>query len=474
MNSRKQQLLKRHRQQKRIIIILLVLLLVASEFVMFWLPLVLGILVWIIHETWYSDHLFYSPATDYKYQFDADQYYSLTLTKGVLNLPPDCDISESDSLVLAIHIKAKPVLGRFFDPAVCIHTDNPDRQDFEHSANGVRYINLTGQSRALLQQTLVLKGRYCSLANTAELFVFKNQDYLSKRVMVIAPHADDAELAAYCLYSSAKESWVVTLTAGEIESGSFQQMGLDQASAAKLKGSLRAWDSISIPLWAQVPQERCVQLGYFCMRLKAMQSQPTEPFASLEAGINDVRYFRRFNRVSLASDADGLPTWQNLLQDLQELIERVKPEVIVLPHPSLDPHPDHCAAQEAIKQVLSVTDWQPEALLQYANHSHDNDRWPMGNAGTGVALSPLHECDEAMRLCVLQVSSDKQWEKAMALRMQHDLQSTLSLKQRIRRSLQQVLSGRNWPLFGEDDFFRKTVRRHELFWVNDLPRTKVD
>jgi LmbE family N-acetylglucosaminyl deacetylase len=51
--------------------------------------------------------------------------------------------------------------------------------------------------------------------------------------MVIAPHADDAELAAYGLYSQADETWVVTLTAGEIEAEHYQQMGLAKAEAAR-------------------------------------------------------------------------------------------------------------------------------------------------------------------------------------------------------------------------------------------------
>jgi len=34
--------------------------------------------------------------------------------------------------------------------------------------------------------------------------------------------------------------------------------------------------------------------------------------------------------------------------------------------------------------------------------------------------------------------------------------------------IQCVLAGRRWPATGEDEFFRKAVRRHELFWVRHL------
>ena len=89
-----------------------------------------------------------------------------------------------------------------------------------------------------------------------------------RRVMVIAPHADDAELAAYGLYSQADETWIVTLTAGEIEAEHYQQMGLSSVEASRLKGRLRAWDSIAVPRWAGVPAAHCVQLGYFCLPYK--------------------------------------------------------------------------------------------------------------------------------------------------------------------------------------------------------------
>jgi hypothetical protein len=52
----------------------------------------------------------------------------------------------------------------------------------------------------------------------------------------------------------ASESWIVTLTAGEIEAEHYQQMGLDGVEASRLKGSLRAWDSVSVPFGVVFPR----------------------------------------------------------------------------------------------------------------------------------------------------------------------------------------------------------------------------
>ena len=196
-----------------------------------------------------------------------------------------------------------------------------------------------------------------------------------------------------------------------------------------------------------------------------MLAEPELPVGSRESGERDVRGARRHNPLRLPADSDGLPCGRNLLADLVALIEHFRPEVIVTPHPELDPHPDHFATSLAIDQAVQRAFWKPEIALLYANHLLDNDRWPMGPAGEGIALPPALAPLPADSLWSPHVSAEQQLDKAMALAMQHDLQRRLSLKHRLRRSIQQFLAGRRWPATGENDFFRKAVRRHELFWV---------
>lgn len=166
----------------------------------------------------------------------------------------------------------------------------------------------------------------------------------------------------------------------------------------------------------------------------------------------------------MPSDADGQPTWNNLLADLRHVLLMARPEVIVLPHPVLDPHPDHVCAQQAVLQALQGLEWQPATVLGYANHLHDNDRWPMGDAGTGIALPPLFDATQELHPCSLPLTLAQQRDKAMALGMMHDLQPAPPFKRRVRRWLQRALAGRTRSPYGENEFFRKAVRRHELFW----------
>ncbi|MDR1936416.1 MAG: PIG-L family deacetylase [Candidatus Accumulibacter sp.] len=468
-DSRKQRLLKRHRRKNRLVMAfsLLFLACFGVAFGFAWIPLLL-LLEWLAHEAWFSDHLFYAPGEDYAYRFD-DRVETLParFEAGRLTLAPAQGHApgDDDTLLLGVTLRAT-WLGRFLDPAVIVEGRNlaADRQTFERGVNGLRYLNLTGGANALRADGLRLRGRHCRLIGEPVLRRASHPDYRGQRILVIAPHADDAELAAFGLYSQAKEAWIVTLTAGEIETQHYRRMGLNGVEAARLKGALRAWDSVAVPSWGGVPPGRCVQLGYFCLQLPAMRAEPDKPIASREADLADTRPFRRFNHIRLPSDENGVPSWRNLVADLRQLVAAARPEVIVLPHPRLDPHPDHMAASAALRQALAGCAWQPQTLLHYTNHLHDNDRWPMGEAHAGVPLPPLMEDAGPLVPCLFCLDEACQRDKAMALGMMHDLRTPPPFKRRLRRAIQRVLAARRHPPWGENEYFRKAVRRHEVFF----------
>jgi len=80
-------------------------------------------------------------------------------------------------------------------------------------------------------------------------------------------------------------------------------------------------------------------------------------------------------------------------------------------------------------------------------------------------LPPLFESAETFVPWVLPLDRSRQIDKAMALGMMHDLTVPLSFKKHCRRALQRFLMGRRYSPYGADDYFRRAVRRHELFWV---------
>lgn len=472
MLTRKQRLLRRHRRNKRIGLLFGLLVIgLLGVFVSPWLVPALLVLAWIAHEAWLADHLFYSPHDDYHYSFPGDvPEFTVHLVDGRLQVQGELALKGDETLLLAWRLQSR-WLGRLRDPQVFL---GDDCQEFERRVDGLRWLNLSGQGDALAAGRLAVRTRDCRLRGHGRLVVMRHPDYARQRLMIVAPHADDAELAAFGLYSRAEEVSIVTLSQGEIEAGPFRRLGLDGNAAARLKGRLRSWDSLAIPLWGGVPQARCVQLGYYCLQLPAMREAPEQGYGSRESGEVDVRSVRAHNPLRLPGDADGVPSWRNLVADLAALLAHFRPEVVVTPHPELDPHADHVAGTQALLEAIELSAWKPQTLLLYANHLHDNDRWPMGPAGAGVALPPAIEPLPTETIWSPLLSADTQLDKAMALRMQHDLQAPLSGKKRLRRVIQRVLAGRRWPNTGEDEFFRKAVRRHELFWVRPLGTPPAD
>ncbi|MFK7700941.1 PIG-L deacetylase family protein [Pseudomonas caspiana] len=466
MVGRKDELLKRHRRRKRYSTLGAVAALVLLAcFVAWWLLPLLMLVGWLAHEAWFSDHLFYDPASDYLYEFPPDvRKFEVQIQQGKLQLATAASLESTDTLLLELHLKST-WLGRWLDPYVQV---GDDRQDFERGVAGKRYLNLSGQTEALVSGGLRVAFHRCHAVGSLTFHAMSNPDYSARSLLVLAPHADDAELAAFGLYSRAPEAAIMTLTQGEIEADSYRRFGLNTAQAAVLKGRLRTWDSLAVPLWGGVKQNRCVQLGYYCLRLAEMQEQPSVPFGSRESGESDIRTWRKASAFALPSEADGLPTWNNLVADIVRVLEHFKPNVVVTPHLQLDPHRDHVAATQALLQAIELSTWRPSTLLLYANHLHDNDRWPMGPAGYGVALPPSIAPMKPLRVCSILLDDSQRLDKAMALAMQHDLQDPLPPKKRARRWIQQLLAGRRWPNTGENEFFRKAVRRHELFWVLDV------
>ncbi len=90
----------------------------------------------------------------------------------------------------------------------------------------------------------------------------------------------------------------------------------------------------------------------------------------------------------------------------------------------------------------------------------------MGDAYSGISLPPVFDAALPLVPYSLQLSVAAQRDKAMALGMMHDLLPPMPFKRRVRRALQRILAGRHWPAEGENEFFRKAVRRHELFWCS--------
>ena len=416
-----------------------------------------------------ADHIFYPPASDYHIGFSGGEVLRAQLRGGWLRLLEPLP-EGADTLVLALRVAAR-TSGRWFDPWVQVgEGEAASLQYFERGVRGLRYLNASALLPALRQgREAALSGRHCRLAEgELELRAFACARECEGPVLVLAPHADDAELAAFGLYAGREDAHIATLTAGETEPERFESMAGSRAAASHLKGRLRAWDSLAVPLWAGIPRERCAQLGYACLSLRAMRAHPGEAAPGRDGSAPDIAAWRRFNAVALPTDAAPANRWDFLVEDLAHLLRQWQPRVLVLPHPRLDPHDDHIQTAWAALEACTRAGAAPRLLL-YANHYHHTDRYPFGPEHAGVPLPPHFDgAALAQGLLSRPLARALQVDKGCALAMMHDLQGGAGAKQRLRQWLQRAV-GRRPSAYGADDFFRKAVRGEELFWVEDLP-----
>ncbi|MDD2556900.1 MAG: PIG-L family deacetylase [Desulfuromonadaceae bacterium] len=426
------------------------------------------------HELLGSDHIFFSPKRHDQHALDPENTWELTLQKNKLDLPTS--LEQDKTYLLKVTLKSR-LLGRIFDPYVELKELStpsatnvaPQRQYFERSAAGVRYLNITHLSEHKEMTSILVTGRYCAVGGEVSLLSFSNPQLEHQKLFIVAPHADDAELAAFALYGD-HDSCIITLTAGEVGAPYYQDPDACSATASRLKGRLRAFDSVMVPRWRGVEEGKTVQLGYFCMTLKAMYQQQPQAVLSHTAELADPSYFRNFNTIALKSDNAGEASWALLLQDLQELLEREKSDIILTPHPLLDPHPDHIYATKAICEACQNLNRSDATFLLYANHYHNTDMFPFGPAGSIASVPPQEMKITAATHKIFSYPAEQESQrlKGAALAMMHDLRNSLSLKKKFRLHLHSLFLGRKVSPYGEDEFFRKAVRNNELFYVVNL------
>ena len=108
-----------------------------------------------------------------------------------------------------------------------------------------------------------------------------------------------------------------------------------------IKGKRRTIDSITVPLLGSVPPARSLNLGYFDSRLYTMKQNKTESIQSATVPTNSIQSYRQYNISPLIEGLDSNSSWTSLISNLVVLLDKIQPDIIILPHPKLDRHVDH-------------------------------------------------------------------------------------------------------------------------------------
>ena len=338
------------------------------------------------------------------------------------------------------------------------------QQYLDTNAVGVRWLNLSGLREQLAGGAdVIIRTHAVTLeAEAATLRLFDNHLDLQQRILVIAPHPDDAEIAAFGLYAD-RQATVVTVTAGNAGDMNYRASVSDPAEHYSLKGYLRAVDSVTVPWQGNIPPERTANLGFFDGRLDAMYLAPKQTIPEVYGANTEVGPYRRVNLSKLVSNAARSNSWQHLVEDLVQVLRKVNPGIVVMPDPRLDGHLDHEFASVAVDQALEQWQGNPTFLL-YTNHT-DSNHYPYGPAGTVMSLPPGEQQVRMQKIYSHPTAHALQIRKLFALESMHDLR--LSPDEQITCSSVTTAHRPDYPRAPDEDYFRRAPRGNELFYLFD-------
>ncbi|HEX2862300.1 MAG TPA: PIG-L family deacetylase [Lacunisphaera sp.] len=332
------------------------------------------------------------------------------------------------------------------------------RHVFEENAKGRRFLDVSPLLQAPGGQ-VVLRGRGAQWQpGLAKLFLYRNRPLAARRVLVLAPHPDDAEIAAFGVYHRTNAD-VITVTSGDAGGENFKALFDQPAEHYRQKGRIRTWDSISVPFYGGVYPGKARNLGFYDGILKRMHAVPNEALPPLMAKLEDPGHYRSLNVDARLRDRPFKGTWEGLVADLVWELKRVRPEVIVAPHPMLDNHADHQFTTIALIDALARWKGKCELYL-YTNHALENEAWPLGGRDAMSGLPPWSGSSLFFRRIYSHpVSPEEQKLKLVALEDMHDLRAFDLRDGTSPVSEAERNAGKTY------DYYRRGPRPNELFFV---------
>ena len=406
-------------------------------------------------------------ANDDDYRFaSAGRSVSLTATPGGQRLAWPTGVGSWDTAIVGVRVRASAT-----DPRVSIEAGGVRVDQYlDDGANGLRWLNLTGLKSGIRDgATISLTGQGVEIdSGGATLRVFDNRLDLAGPILILAPHPDDAEIAAFGLYANSN-AFIVTITAGNAGDPLYAELVPDPAKQYALKGYLRAVDSVTVPWQGGIRPDHTYNLGYFDARLHEMHDDPGRVFSEVYGANTDVVPYRKANLSSLLPNGTRLSSWNNLIDDLAAILKQIQPSLIVMPFPQLDEHPDHKFTAVALTQAMATWPGNPRFLL-YTNHAAGTrELYPYGPAGVACSLPPHDASLRLMGVYAHPVSEELQTRKLLALESMHDLRLTPLEQTALNKAVVNPLKRDSYPREPRYDYLRRAVRPQVIFYVFDRP-----
>lgn len=400
-----------------------------------------------------------------KYRYNTHKDYMYNLEKNFINRVVlddnsfEFDKNAYDTVFVKIELSFN-FISYFLKPFIEIEHK---KHYFEYGAKGIRYLNISHT-----QSNDIKLGLHNLTLNKQELAIYgytNNINLEKDSLLILAPHADDAEIAGFGFYKSMKNVNIVTITIGEHGNCNYCDMyDNDEDKASLKKAELRTIDALTTGLYGGIKTENSMALGYFGGSLKWMRENPNKDASSLRTGLNDMNLFRRVSHSNINLVDNTSPNYNSFLNDLTTIIEQIEPDIIVTPHPIIDSHEDHKYTTYALKDVLKVIKHKCK-ILSYTNHLSMSESYPLGDFHSSISLPPNFKEFNFESIYSFGLSENLQVDKFFALESIHDLRDS-SIQISIKKAYRQLNKLISRKIKGKDkSYYKRAIRANELFFV---------
>ncbi|MCS7063877.1 MAG: PIG-L family deacetylase [Methylacidiphilales bacterium] len=321
------------------------------------------------------------------------------------------------------------------------------------------WINLSSHAGTPLTKLSLHPQGVTLSATPPQLILFPQIDLAFHKILILAPHPDDAEIASFALYASYPHSTlIVTITDGA-----------NPTNPNYTPTPQRIIDSLSIPQFNGLPYTHTINLAYPDSQLNKLKQKKTSP---PPLPTTDFVSLRALNASPLTPPAPPFPAWASLVSDLIFIIKKFSPSIIVTPHPLIDSHPDHLYTTLALYEALSTLDTFPHAILTTFVHNHITELFPFGPSHSEISLPPFPENLNQLTLFdsvqLVPASHEINQRKYRALEAHSDLRDIHSP---LHPNLDSISSHLRifvhhsffYPHIPPVSLFRRFIRPHELF-----------
>jgi len=399
----------------------------------------------------------YKQSDDYIYNLNDAFIADIEIKERKLILD---NIKKYDTLFLKMELK-RTLVSYVFKPYIMTEDK---KHFFEYGAEGIRYLNISH----LKSNTTKLQIYHIKLKTTkAKLYGYENNINLSDNILILAPHADDAEIASFGLYKTAKNITIVTTTIGEHGVCNYCDIYNDDRLKSSLKkAELRTFDALNIPFLGGVNIKHSLTLGYFGGKLTWMRENPNKEVYSKVKGFSSFDKFRKVSHSHIKLKNHQSLNYNTFLDDLREIITQVQPKLIITPHPQIDSHQDHKQTTLSTIEILKELNYKTKLLL-YTNHLSQSQTYPLGEIGTAITLPPNKKEFYFNAVYSFCLDDNLQKDKFFALEAMHDLRNP-QINISIKHSLKHLNKLIRRKLSTKDkSYYRRSIRANELFFVVD-------